>query len=180
MVICLWLILITVCAQKKPVRRTGRRHLQTRVQNHVPLRMLIPCSVAVTVAFIDFGHPASLVLMTITICIPVVWLGLKSPLLGPSTADHYFSLDFVRLKGGHRVQRQQNFRYNSGKGAHYLTAVFNSRGCQVWSFCSLLASNSEITSREESNMGRQTQEMRRKWLGPAPDQAMPERVFWNI
>lgn len=70
----------------------------------MPLRMLISCSVTVPMAFIDFGHPASLVLMTIAICIPVVWLGLKSPLLGPSTADHYFSSDFVRLKGGHRMQ----------------------------------------------------------------------------
>lgn len=30
-------------------------------------------------AFIDFGHQTSLVPVTVTICIPVVWLGFTSP-----------------------------------------------------------------------------------------------------
>ena len=75
--------------------------MQTSVKDPPPLLMLIPRSVTVTLAAIDFGHPGSL--------IPVEWVGLDSLALGPK---HSWALlfpgHFVRLKDEHVITVRDN------------------------------------------------------------------------
>lgn len=73
--------------------------MQTSVKEPPPLLSLIPRSVTVTSAGIDFGHPGSL--------IPVEWAGLDSLALGPKYSwAVLFPGHFVRLKDEHMIQSE--------------------------------------------------------------------------
>lgn len=149
--------MIFIYTQNEPVSRWGGQSaLQTGVQDCVPLLILIPCSVTVTLAFIHFGHPASLVPVTVTILIPVVWVGLNSPALGTKTLGVTFPWALCQAQGWTHdtIRGKKNLdRLLEKELTIYLQyLIWEDAGSEAASSDLLLESNGEFLSEEGTTM----------------------------